>query len=168
MIVLPPPNPRQSFRPRPGSWRWGSREDFSMYIGGAKNKLQEIFGQLGADYPSMCIVSHDLRDSLCALRNFGIEPPETAILVDLVKVLEHQSRHENRGISEELRKYTDDNITVRNGRYDRRSWPLTGHYGMSNAALLEILGPSAGGCQRNKTEKEDIALRRIARRAALL
>ncbi|KAF6827804.1 hypothetical protein CMUS01_08842 [Colletotrichum musicola] len=138
-----------------------------MYLGGAEDKLQEIFGQLGADYPSMCIASHDLRDSLSALRNFGIEPPETAILVDLVKVLEHQS-HENRGISEELRKYTDNIITVRNGRYDRRSWPLTGHYGMPNAALLEVLGPSAGGCRRNKTEKEDRALRRIAKRAALL
>lgn len=167
MIVLPLPNPRQSFRPRPGCWRWRSREDFSMYFGDAKAKLQEVFGQLGADYPSMCIVSHDLRGSLSSLRNFGIEPPETTILVDLVRVLEHQGRYENRGISE-LRKYTDDNIAVRNGRYDRRPWPSTGHYGMPNAALLEVLGPSAGGCRRNKTEKEDIALRRIAKRAALL
>lgn len=168
MIVLKSSSRSRKFRPQPACFRWFSGEEFSMYLPDAKHKLEEIFRQLGADYASMCIVSHDLQDSLSTLERFGIEPPKSAVLVDLVKVLEHQSRHENRGIPEDLTQYTDENITVRNGRYDRRPWPLAGDFGMPNTVLLEVLGPSAEGCRRDKTEKEDAALRRIAKRAVLL
>ncbi|EQB48603.1 hypothetical protein CGLO_12140 [Colletotrichum gloeosporioides Cg-14] len=167
IIVLEKSNFNKRLRLKPWHYRYGSTEELSLYYDDGKAKVKEIFSQLAAEYVSVCIVSHDMQDSLSSLQKFDIELPSTTIFVDLIKVLEHQSRHDGQGIPKALRKYTDDNIAIRNGRYDRRPWPLAGQYGMPNYALVEVLGPAAEGCRRDKTEKEDTALKRIAKRAAV-
>ncbi|KAH0419839.1 hypothetical protein CcaCcLH18_14271 [Colletotrichum camelliae] len=167
IIVLEKSQVNKRFRPKPWHYGYASVEEISDYGDEAKAKVREIFDQLTAEYVSICIVSHDMHDSLSSLRKFSVELPPTTVFVDLIKVLEHQSRHENQGTPKALRKYTDDNIAIRNGRYDRRPWPLAGLYGMPNHALVEVLGPAAEGCKRDKTEKEDTALKRIAKRAAV-
>ncbi|KAL1879190.1 hypothetical protein Daus18300_001769 [Diaporthe australafricana] len=165
--ILEKPKPKQSkrFGPRPWHSTYYFREQFSLYPDEAMAQAREIFAALLAQYVSICIVSHDLRDSLSSLQ--GIELPESTVLVDLIKVLEHQSRQSEQGIPEELKKYTDDNVAIRNGRYDRRPWPLMGYLGMPNIALLEVLGPAAESYRRDKTEKRDTAMKRIARRMAI-
>ncbi|KAJ0268395.1 hypothetical protein COL940_013425 [Colletotrichum noveboracense] len=159
IIVLERSKVNKRLRPKPWHYRYNSTEELSLYYDDAKEKVKEIFSQLAAEYVSVCIVSHDLQDSLSSLQRFDLELPPTTVFVDLIKVLEHQSRHDGQGIPKALRKYTDDNIAIRNGRYDRRPWPLTGPYGMPNYALVEVLGPAAEGCKRDKTEKEDAALK---------
>lgn len=154
-------------QPRPWHGIWDSREEFQLYGDDAVAKAREIFSELSNQFVSICIVSHDLRDSLASIEKFGIELSASTVFVDLVKVLEHQSRQTGKGIPEELRKYTDENVADRNGRYDRKPWPLTGWYGMPNMALLEVLGPAAESHRRDKTEKRDTAMKRIVRRMAV-
>lgn len=154
-------------QPRPWHGIWDSREEFQLHRDDAVAKAREIFSELCDHFVSICIVSHDLRDSLASIENFGIELPTSTVFVDLVKVLEHQSRQTGKGIPEELRKYTNENVADRNGRYDRKPWPLTGWYGMPNMALLEVLGPAAESHRRDKTEKRDTAMKRIVRRMAV-
>jgi hypothetical protein len=127
-------------------------------------KVEQTFSQLCEQYVTICIASHDLQDSLAALKNFGVKLPANTVHVDLVMVLEHQCRQSGTGPPEQLRKYTDENVAVRNGRYDRRSWPVVGDYGMPCLALLEVLGPAAESHRRDKTEKQDAALKRIVKR----
>lgn len=154
-------------QPRPWHGIWDSREEFQLHRDDAVAKAREIFSELCDHFVSICIVSHDLRDSLASIKNFGIELPTSTVFVDLVKVLEHQSRQTGKGIPEELKKYTNENVADRNGRYDRKPWPLTGWYGMPNMALLEVLGPAAESHRRDKTEKRDTAMKRIVRRMAV-
>lgn len=154
-------------QPRPWHGIWESREEFQLYGDDAVAKAREVFSELSNQFVSICIVSHDLRDSLASIEKFGVELPASTVFVDLIKVLEHQSRQTGKGIPEELRKYTDENVADRNGRYDRKPWPLTGWYGMPNMALLEVLGPAAESHRRDKTEKRDTAMKRIVRRMAV-
>lgn len=164
IVVLTKSKENKRLQPRPWHGIWESREHFDLYRDEAVAKAREIFSELCSQYVSICLVSHDLRDSLSAIENFGVELPASTVFVDLVKVLEHHSRQSGKGPPEELRKYTDENIAVRNGRYDRRPWPLMGVYGMPNLALLEVLGPAAESHRRDKTEKQDAAMKRIVRR----
>lgn len=152
---------------RPWHHTYDCREEFSLYHDEALAKAQEMFSELSAQYVSICIVSHDLRDSLASIEKFGVELPASTVFVDLVKVLEHQSRQSGKGIPKELRAYTDENVADRNGRFDRRPWPVAGVFGMPNAALLEVLGPAAERHRRDKTEKRDAAMKRIVRRMAV-
>lgn len=154
-------------QPRPWHGIWESREEFQLYRDDAVAKAREIFSELRNQFVSICVVSHDLRDSLASIEKFGVELPATTVFVDLIKVLEHQSRQTVKEIPEELRKYTDENVADRNGRYDRKPWPLTGWYGMPNMALLEVLGPAAESHRRDKTEKRNTAMKRIVRRMAV-
>ena len=151
-------------QPRPWHGIYDCRQQFYLYRDEAMAKAQKIFSELCDQYVSICLVSHDLRDSLSALENFGVQLPASTVFVDLVKVLEHQSRQSGKGPPEELKQYTDENVAVRNGRYDRRPWPLAGVFGMPNLVLLEVLGPAAESHRRDKTEKRDIAMKRIVRR----
>jgi hypothetical protein len=152
---------------RPWHDLYDCREEIWLCSFVAKARAQEIFSGLNDQYVSICIVSHDLRDSLACIESFGVELPESTVFVDLIKVLEHQSRQTGDGIPEELRKYTDENVAVRNGRYDRKTWPVRGPLGMPNLALLEVLGPAAERHRRDKTEKRDAAMKRIVRRMAM-
>lgn len=165
--VLEKPKENKRFQPRPWHSTWDCREQFELYRDEALAKAREIFSELSAQFVSICFISHDLRDSLASIESFGVELPASTVFVDLVKVLEHQSRQTGKGIPEELRTYTDDNVAVRNGRYDRRPWPLMGYWGMPNTALLEVLGPAAERHRRDKTEKRDAAMKRIVRRMAV-
>lgn len=152
---------------RPGLWHgyYYFGEDFLLHHDEALAQAREIFAALLAQYVSICIVSHDLRDSLRSIE--GIELPESTVFVELIKVLEHQSRQSEKGVPEELKSYTDDNVAIRNGRYDRRPWPLKGYFGMPNIVLLEVLGPAAESHRRDKTEKRDAAVKRTVRRMAV-
>lgn len=156
----------KSLQPRP--WHAGGiydyRQQFYEYRDNAQARARPIFSELCEQYVSICIVSHDLRDSLSALKAFGVELPSNTVYVDLIKVLEHQCRQSGKDPPEELRQWTDENVAVRNGRYDRRPWPLRGWYGMPNLALLEVLGPAAEGHRRDKTERRDAAMKRIVKR----
>lgn len=154
-------------QPRPWHGIWDCREESQLYRDDALAKAREIFSELCSQYVSICVVSHDLRDSLASLERFGVELPASTVFVDLIKVMEHQSRQTGKGLPKELRKYTDENVAVRNGRYDRKPWPVTGWYGMPNMALLEVLGPAAERHRRDKTEKRDAAMKRIVRRMAV-
>lgn len=167
--ILERPKPGENKRLAPRPWRgfYECREEFQLYRDDALAKAREIFSELLAQYVSICVVSHDLRDSLASVEKFGVELPASTVYVDLVKVLEHQSRQDGKGIPQELRKYTDENVAERNGRYDRKPWPVTGLYGMPNIALLEVLGPAAERHRRDKTEKQDAAMKRIVRRMAV-
>ncbi|KAJ0117463.1 uncharacterized protein J7T55_003879 [Diaporthe amygdali] len=167
ITVLEKTKENKRLRPRPWHGMYDCREEFSLYHDDAVAKVREIFSELYSQYVSICVVSHDLRDSLNSIEKFGIELPDSTVFVDLIKVLEHQSRQSEKGTPEELKKYTDDNVAIRNGRYDRRPWPLTGQFGMPNMALLEVLGPAAESHRRDKTEKRDAAMKRIARRMAV-
>lgn len=154
-------------QPKPWHGIYDCREESQLYRDDAVAKAREIFSELLAQYVSVCVVSQDLRDSLASLERFGVELPASTVFVDLVKVLEHQSRQSGSGIPKELRKYTDENVAARNGRLDRRPWPLAGLFGMPNLALLEVLGPAAERHRRDKTEKRDTAMKRIVRRMAV-
>jgi hypothetical protein len=151
-------------QPTPCHRVYDCRQQFRLQREQAVAKARKMFSELCEQYVSICLVSHDLRDSLSALENFGVQLPSSTVYVDLVKVLEHQCRQSGKGPPEELRQYTDENLAVRNGRYDRRPWPLTGWLGMPNLALLEVLGPAAESHRRDKTEKRDAAMKRIVRR----
>lgn len=165
--ILEKTNENKRLRPRPWHGIYNSREEFQLYRDDAVAKAREIFSELRNQFVSICIVSHDLCDSLASIEKFGVELPGSTVFVDLIKVLEHQSRQTGKGIPEELKKYTDENVADRNGRYDRKPWPLTGWYGMPNMALLEVLGPAAESHRRDKTEKRDTAMKRIVRRMAV-
>lgn len=165
--ILEKTNENKRLRPRPWHGIWNSREEFQLYRDDAVAKAREIFSELCTQFVSICIVSHDLRDSLASIERFGVELPASTVFVDLIKVLEHQSRQTGKGIPKELRKHTDENVAERNGRYDRKPWPVTGLYGMPNMALLEVLGPAAETHRRDKTEKRDAAMKRIVRRMAV-
>ncbi|CCF38458.1 hypothetical protein CH063_09543 [Colletotrichum higginsianum] len=154
----------KSSQPRPWHTKMGSHEVFEMYSFDAREKARETFDELGAAYVTVCIVSYDVRETTRAMDGFGVRMPAGAVLVDLVKVLEHQTRDE--GIPEELSEYTNENIAVRNGRYDRRPGTPTGPLGMPSVRLLEVLGPAAAGHRADfkRTKKGSAALKRIASR----
>ncbi|WYZ38454.1 hypothetical protein EsH8_III_000368 [Colletotrichum jinshuiense] len=133
-------------QPRPWHAKIDVHEMFELYSEDALLKAQETFDELDAAFTGICIASYDKRESMAALKAFGVTLPAKTVFVDLVKVLEHQTRDE--GIPEELRRFTDENVAVRNGR------------------LLEVLGPAAEShrSEFKKFEKEEIALKRISRR----
>lgn len=151
-------------QPRPWHAKIDVHEMFELYSEDALLKAQETFDELDAAFTGICIASYDKRESMAALKAFGVTLPAKTVFVDLVKVLEHQTRDE--GIPEELRRFTDENVAVRNGRYDRRARDLTGPHGMPSIRLLEVLGPAAEShrSEFKKFEKEEIALKRISRR----
>ncbi|KAK1673357.1 hypothetical protein BDP55DRAFT_670008 [Colletotrichum godetiae] len=159
----------KSLQPRPWSWynAAAAHETFELYAEEARAKAQEAFDALGGEaYATLCVVSYDIRETMAALELFGVKLPSSEmVFVDLIKVLEHQTREE-RVIPERLRKYTDDNIAIRNGRLDRRPGTPRGYLGMPSVKLLEVVGPAAQSHQADykKLEKGNVALNRIARR----
>ncbi|KAG8161410.1 hypothetical protein KVR01_008397 [Diaporthe batatas] len=150
---------------------YNCRQQFRDRRDGANARAQGVFAELRGQYASVCLVSHDLRDSLCALATFGVALPPGTVHVDLVKVLEHQSQLSGGGGPPEgLGRYVaGENVVVRKGRYSRRPWPLVGWWGTPNfnLPLLEVLGPAAEAHRRDKTEKRDTAMKRIVRRMAV-
>ncbi|GKT41062.1 uncharacterized protein ColSpa_01243 [Colletotrichum spaethianum] len=153
------------FQPKPFHSTINSLERVDMYTEDAHSKAQQTFDELAAAYVTVCIASYDLRDTTRVMHEFGIKVPPRAVFVDLIKVLEHQTRDD--GIPKELRKYTDENVTMRNGRYDRRPGTPQGQLGMPSVRLLEVLGPAAVSHRADfkKIEKGSVALKRIANRA---
>ncbi|KAH0429075.1 hypothetical protein CcaCcLH18_08702 [Colletotrichum camelliae] len=148
-------------RPEPWYMRVDSNQIFELYSDDAMKKAQGMIDELSADYAAMCVVTHDIRHTMRALEIFDMKLPAKAVFVDLIKVLEHQTRDD--GVPEELAAYTDDNIAVRNGRYDRKAGVSGGRLGLPYIRLLEIVGPAAEAHRRDfqKAEKEDVALKRI-------
>ncbi|GJC90736.1 hypothetical protein ColLi_13574 [Colletotrichum liriopes] len=163
--VLERPKVKNRFQPKPWHMKFESYERYDMYYDNAQLKAQETFDELAATYVTVGIVSYDLRETKRVMEKFGIKVPTRAVFVDLIKVLEHQTRDE--GIPKELRKYTDENVTMRNGRYDRRPGMPQGYDGMPSVRLLEVLGPAAASHRADfkKIEKGSVALQRIANRA---
>ncbi|KAK1990293.1 hypothetical protein LX36DRAFT_664351 [Colletotrichum falcatum] len=151
-------------RPEPWYMQVDSNETFELHSDDAREKAQGIIDELSAEHATICVVTHDIRHTRRALELFEVRLPAKAVFVDLIKVLEHQTR--DNGVPEELAAYTDDNIAVRDGRYDRKAGPSGGRLGLPYIRLLEIVGPAAEAHRRDfqKTEKEDAALKRITRR----
>ncbi|KAK1974530.1 hypothetical protein LZ30DRAFT_740212 [Colletotrichum cereale] len=151
--------------PRPCYFKYRSHERFDMYTQEARAKAAETFDALAKQYVTVCIAGYDLRETRRGMESLRIDTPPRVVWVDMMKVLEHQTRET--GIPAELRKYTDDNVTVRHGRYDRRPGEPQGEHGMPSVRLLEVLGPAAASHRADfkKTEKESVALKRIANRA---
>ncbi|KAK2010899.1 hypothetical protein LZ32DRAFT_607024 [Colletotrichum eremochloae] len=151
--------------PRPYYFKHRSHEQFDVYTQEARIRASETFDGLAQKYVTVCIAGYDLRETRRGMESLRIDTPERVVWVDLMKVLEHQAR--DGGIPTELRRYTDDNVTVRNGRYDRRPGEPRGDYGMPSVRLLEVLGPAAAGHRADfrKLEKGSVALKRIANRA---
>ncbi|KAF6813235.1 hypothetical protein CSOJ01_04746 [Colletotrichum sojae] len=144
-------------------------ETSELYSADARRKAQDIFDELAAEHAAICIATYDLRDArrtARALETFGVRLPAKAVTVDLVKVLEHQARAEGGAIPEELRRYTDENVAVRNGRCERTPGNVVGRDGMPHLRMVEVLGPAAERHRWSfrKVEREDAALERISRR----
>ncbi|KAL0943495.1 uncharacterized protein CTRU02_201382 [Colletotrichum truncatum] len=155
------------FQPNPYYMKVDEHETFDLHDEDAKKKVHELFDGLAAEYTAICIVSIDVQDSMKALGVFGAtlaSLPSNIVFVDLVKVLEHQTRDGE--IPEELQSYTDQFIAMRNGRYDRCTGPVGRWLGLTHFRLLEVLGPAAESRRQSfkKSEKEDAALKRIAAR----
>lgn len=148
---------------RPGPWclDTGVRHRYEMYDEDAKTKAQEVFEELASKYASICLASCYMHKTMAVLQTFGVRVPATMVFVDLIKVLEHQTRE--CGIPEELKIFADDNVSVRKGRYDGRPGGNIDHYGTHNVQLLEVLGPAAEGHRLDfrKAEREDAALKRL-------
>ncbi|KAL0779989.1 hypothetical protein CaCOL14_004473 [Colletotrichum acutatum] len=159
----------KSLQPKPWSWynAAAAHETFELYEEEARAKAQEAFDALSGEmYATVCVVSYDLRETMAALDLFKVKLPSSKVVfVDLIKVLEHQTRGEE-VIPERLRKYTNDNIAMRNGRLDRRPGTPRGYLGMPSIRLLEVVGPAAEGhrADHKKLEKGNVALERIAKR----
>ncbi|KAK2056999.1 hypothetical protein LY76DRAFT_594612 [Colletotrichum caudatum] len=155
----PGPKPRCSLR--------RSHERLDVCTQKARIKAALTFDALAGGYVTVCIAGYDLRETRRAMESLRIETPARAVWVDLMKVLEHQAHAAGGVIPAELRKYTDDNVTVRNGRFDRRPGEPQGRYGMPSVRLLEVLGPVAAGHRADfkRVEKGSVALKRIANRA---
>ncbi|KAJ0307451.1 hypothetical protein COL5a_000305 [Colletotrichum fioriniae] len=160
---------KKCLQPKPWSWynAAAAHETFELYEEEARAKAQEAFDALGVEaYATVCVVSYDLRETMAALELFKVKLPSSQIVfVDLIKVLEHQTRGEE-VIPERLRKYTNDNIAMRNGRLDRRPGTPRGYLGMPSIRLLEVVGPAAEShrADHKKLKKGNAALERIARR----
>ncbi|TDZ19453.1 hypothetical protein Cob_v007805 [Colletotrichum orbiculare MAFF 240422] len=154
---------RERWAPKPWHTKANTHETFDLYREDAIAKAQETFAELARDYATLCVVNYDVESSRRGLQTFGVRLPANAVFVDLVKVLEHQTRDE--GIPECLRQYTDENIAIRNGRYDRAPTER-GCLGVPYLRLLEVLGPAAEShrASLDKTLKGDIAMKRIAKR----
>ncbi|KXH45684.1 hypothetical protein CNYM01_07114 [Colletotrichum nymphaeae SA-01] len=159
----------KSLQPKPWSWynAAAAHETFELYEEEGRAKAQEAFDALGGPaYATVCVVSYDLRETMAALELFKVKLPSSKVVfVDLIKVLEHQTRGEG-VIPEQLRKYTNDNIAMRNGRLDRRPGTPRGYLGMPSIRLLEVVGPAAEShrADHKKLEKENVALEKIAKR----
>ncbi|KAK2044906.1 hypothetical protein LZ31DRAFT_553877 [Colletotrichum somersetense] len=157
----------KSSAPKPRCSLRRSHERLDVCTQEARIKAAVTFDALAERYVTVCIAGYDLRETRRAMESLRIETPARAVWVDLMKVLEHQAHAAGGIIPAELRKYTDDNVTVRNGRFDRRPGEPQGRYGMPSVRLLEVLGPAAAGHRADfkKVEKESVALKRIANRA---
>ncbi|KAK1599297.1 uncharacterized protein LY79DRAFT_137867 [Colletotrichum navitas] len=159
--------------PEPCYFEHRSYERFDVCTQEARLKAALTFDTLAKEYVTVCIAGYDLRETRRAMESLCIETPARVVWVDLMKVLEHQARGGGggggnaRGIPAELHRYTDDNVTVRNGRYDRVPGKPKGRYGMPSVRLLEVLGPAAAAHRADfkKIEKDSVALKRIANRA---
>ncbi|KAG7083166.1 Rps22bp [Colletotrichum scovillei] len=97
----------KSLQPKPWSWYnvAAAHETFELYEDEARAKAQETFDALGGQaYATVCVVSYDLRETMAALELFKVKLPSSKVVfVDLIKVLEHQTRGEG-VIPEQLRK----------------------------------------------------------------
>ncbi|KAK2023901.1 hypothetical protein LX32DRAFT_667036 [Colletotrichum zoysiae] len=144
-----------------------SHERLDVCTQEARIKAALTFDALAAGYVTVCVAGYDLRETRRGMESLRVETPARAAWVDLMKVLEHQARAAGGAVPAELRRYTDDNVTVRNGRFDRRPGEPRGRYGMPSVRLLEVLGPAAAGHRADfkKVEKGSVALKRIANRA---
>ncbi|GKT41323.1 uncharacterized protein ColSpa_01504 [Colletotrichum spaethianum] len=96
----------------------GVYQTYSMYDEDARAKAQEVFNDLGAGYASACVASCSISKTKTVLDIFRVRLPATTVFVDMIKVLEHQTR--NHDIPQELRMYTNENISVRKQRYHGR------------------------------------------------
>ncbi|KAK1996330.1 hypothetical protein LX36DRAFT_658671 [Colletotrichum falcatum] len=156
-----------SSEPKPFYSKHRSHARLDVCTQEARIRAALTFDELARDYVTVCIAGYDLRETRRGMESLRVEAPRAAVWVDLMKVLEHQARGAGGAIPEELRRYTDENVTVRNGRYDRRPGEPRGRYGMPSVRLLEVLGPAAAGHRAGfkRLEKESVALKRIANRA---
>ncbi|OLN86954.1 hypothetical protein CCHL11_04569 [Colletotrichum chlorophyti] len=152
------------YQPRPWCVATGVYQSYELYEEEAKVKAQEVFDELGKGYASVCIATCYISTTMKELGTFGLRLPASTVFVDLIKVLEHQTRE--CGIPEELKKYTDENVSVWKGRYDGRPGGIIDRHGMQDVRFLELLGPAAEAHRLDfkKAEKEDTALKRIAGR----
>ncbi|EXF81386.1 hypothetical protein CFIO01_01048 [Colletotrichum fioriniae PJ7] len=89
---------KKCLQPKPWSWynAAAAHETFELYEEEARAEAQEAFDALGVEaYATVCVVSYDLRETMAALELFKVKLPSSQIVfVDLIKVLEHQTRGE--------------------------------------------------------------------------
>ncbi|GJD03942.1 hypothetical protein ColKHC_12767 [Colletotrichum higginsianum] len=152
------------YRPQPFVSDTGVYHRYEMYIEDAKAKAQAVFDELRAGYASVCVASCYIDKTAAGFETFGVRVPPTTVFVDLIKVLEHQTK--GSGIPEELRSDEAENVTERKGRYGGHPGGFVDRYGMYTVRLLELLGPAAEDHRLDfrRVEREDTALKRISAR----
>ncbi|KZL63864.1 hypothetical protein CI238_12767 [Colletotrichum incanum] len=159
-------NGGEMYRPQPWYSDTGVYHTYEMYDEDAGTKAQEVFNELAAGYTSICIASCHMKKTKAVLETFGVRLPETTVFVDVIKVLEHQARE--REVPEELRTYTDKNVSIRKRKYDGRPGGnvTIDVYSMQNVQLLRVLGPVAEAHRLDlrKVERKNNVLKRIASR----
>lgn len=159
------------------------------------SKVNKLLVELTKEFPSLCICSHRPGQTMSALEKMGFRLPKNAVFVDLVKVLDHQSRAS--GVPKELKAYVDARIYVNprsGGRFEERpevtegddrflgfleSAPKWGKdrewlevirrpEDVSAPTVLAVVGPNAALHRRDmeRVEKDNTALDKIAKAAA--
>lgn len=158
-------------------------------------EIHKIFAELVKISPSLCICSHRPSQTMQALEKMGFRLPKNAVFVDLVKVLDHQSR--DSGAPKELEEYIKTRLYVNprtGGRFEERPETAEGDdrwlgfyttapkWGRENewreiirrpgdvsaATVLAVVGPKAALHRRDmeRVEKDNIALDKMAKAAA--
>ncbi|KAH6686858.1 hypothetical protein F5X68DRAFT_240310 [Plectosphaerella plurivora] len=158
-------------------------------------EIYKLFAELAKVSPSLCICSHRPDQTMRALEKMGFRRPKNAVFVDLIKVLDHQSR--TSGVPTELETYVKTRLYAnpRTGghfeeipeaadgdekfldfydtspRYGRKGeWReiIRRSGDVSAQTVLAIVGPKAALHRRDmeRVEKDNIALDKIAKAAA--
>lgn len=157
-----------------------------------KKTLDKLFAELGREYSTICVCSHRPDQTRRALAELDFALPRNAVFVDLIRVLEYQSKF--RPVPAELQKYVQSRLHVdgRNGGEfiekfettegpDRSldfyatapKWGRDGEWvevirrrdDVSSAEMLGIVGAQAEVYRReiDRVEKESTAVERAAR-----
>jgi len=176
--------PQDVVRIREDNWQASPNDTHSSFvsINDAVADLEKMFHDLSSTHPTICVCSHRPTLAQQGLADIGFKLPKGTIVVDMIKVLEYQSRF--RDMPPKVKRYINSclNVDMRDGvrfgeRFDASdsgalASDFTKHapkYGQTNewreiirkkedlsaGTMLKILGPEAEGHRRQirKIEK---------------
>lgn len=184
--------PQSVIRMREDRWRTNppsNTQSSFVSMNEAVTILKKLFNELSSTHSTICVCSHRPSLTQRGLAEIGFKLPKATVFVDMIKVLEYQSRF--RPIPPKLKGYMNSCLDVdrRNGlrlaeRFDANDGDALAldfdehapKYGQPNewremirknedlsaGAMLKFLGAEAGTHRRqiNKMEKETLALER--------